>query len=76
MGALFGGNPLTGGEDAGFWDAHRYYTQDLPPVLDSDGNINLLRQRTDAIWGDGKISTPILVKPTTKNRGCDEIKKS
>lgn len=66
VGTFFGGNVVTGGNTVDFLKAHSSYTTDLPPERLNSADKNPLRALTDATWGDGQISSPILVSPTNR----------
>jgi filamentous hemagglutinin len=63
VGTLLGGNSQTGGNSINFFDAHGAYIASLPPELNAEGKPNIERKLTDQAWGEGNISTPVLVLP-------------
>jgi filamentous hemagglutinin len=66
VGNVIGGNAPTGGNQIPFLDSHRSYTGSLPPELDPNGDRNDLRDFTNKAWGDGKISQPVKITPSSK----------
>jgi filamentous hemagglutinin len=66
IGTLVGGNASTSdpkGPDLSFEKSHSSYTGSLPPATLPNGKPSPTRGITDQAWGDGKSSTPVLVKP-------------
>jgi filamentous hemagglutinin len=70
VGTVVGGNPTTGGQDTTLLKSHSSYTGSLPPVLSADGKDNPVRRLTDDVWGDGKISQPVKITPSSKEGGA------
>ena len=71
VGALLGGNSQTGGLPSSFLDAHGSYTGYLPDP-EINPKLELLRDRTDNVWGPGQISVPVLVPPSSTQKNQRE----
>jgi filamentous hemagglutinin len=66
VGTVVGGNPTTGGQDTTLLKSHSSYTGSLPPEFDRNGDRNELRDLTNQAWGDGRISQPVKITPSSK----------